>query len=129
MGLSPRQMYLLDMACTPLMDEFPGYGPYLVGSVTTGEKSAGTRDVDVRHIMSDEEYSTLVDGVGGIEGVRFLNLAIGQYLASISGLPIDFQFQQMTAANSKHPDKRRNPLGLRKMHSFAGDAEPEPATP
>lgn len=122
-GLSPRQMFLLDAACAPLHHDFPGFGPYLVGSATTGERSAGTRDVDVRHIMRDEEYAALVEAIG-IEGVRFLGIAIGQYLASITGLPIDFQFQQQAAANDgRHPTTGRNPLGVRSMGNFVGDGE------
>lgn len=156
-GLSPRQMFLLDAACAPLRHDFPGFGPYLVGSAMTGERSAGTRDVDVRHIMRDEEYDAFVGGVGA-EGVRFLGIAIGQYLASLTGLPIDFQFQQQTAANSgehvvratvrhshtesllgcrcaENPSnvvpehaKPRNPLGVRSMSHFLGDGEPSRIT-
>lgn len=126
--ISPRQTYLLDSACWPLRHEFPGFGPYLVGSAMTGEKSNGTRDVDVRHIMKDDEYDAML-GALGIRGVRFLGLAIGQYLASLTGLPIDFQFQPQAAANEKHGDKPRNPLGTRSMDHFVGDAEPDPASP
>lgn len=123
-ALSPRQMFLLDNACHPLRHDFPGFGPYLVGSAVTGERSAGARDVDVRHIMRDEEYAALRASVG-IEGIRFLGLAIGQYLASVTGLQIDFQFQQMTAANDgRHPTTGRNPLGVRGMGHYAGDGEP-----
>lgn len=121
--LSPRQMFLLDNACWPLRSAFPGFGPYLVGTAMTPRGDRAPRDVDVRHIMRDEEYDALVTGVG-IEGVRFLGIAIGQYLASLTGLPIDFQFQQSTAANENHPDGFRNPLGVRGMGHLVGDAEP-----
>lgn len=150
-SMSPRQMYLLDNACWPLREAFPGFGPYLVGSAITGEKSGGLRDVDVRHIMADDDYASMV-GALGIEAVRFLGLAIGQYLASLTGLPIDFQFQQQTSANRDHvtPErvnhmhddpiigcrcaenpsnvtpartKPRNPLGTRGMGNFVGDGE------
>jgi hypothetical protein len=81
--------------------------------------------VDVRHIMADDDYAAMVDGIG-IEAVRFLGLAIGQYLASLSGLPVDFQFQQQTAANRDHADAGpRNPLGVRGMGHYAGDGEGE----
>jgi hypothetical protein len=124
-GLSPRQMFLLDSACQPLRHDFPGFGPYLVGSAMTGEKSAGTRDVDVRHMMRDKDYARLVKAIG-VEGIRFLGIAVGQYLASLTGLPIDFQFQQQTAANEAHAGLRRNPLGVRSMGNFVGDGEPVP---
>lgn len=124
-ALSPRQMFLLDSACWPLRHAFPGHhGPYLVGSAMTGERSAGARDIDVRHIMEDEAYDAMVQALG-IDSVRFLGIAIGQYLASITGLPIDFQFQQMTAANEDH-DGPRNPLGIRAMGNYLGDAEGDP---
>lgn len=123
-GLSPRQMFLLDAGCAPLRHEFPGLGPYLVGSATTGKNSGGVRDVDVRHLMHDKDYAKFAEAVG-ISGVRFLGIAIGQYLASLTGLPVDFQFQQLTAANEKHPGTHRNPLGVRSMGNFVGDAEPE----
>jgi hypothetical protein len=125
-SLSPRQMFLLDNACWPLRHEFPGFGPYLVGSSMTGEKSNGTRDVDVRHIMHDEEYAEFVQAIGQ-HGIRFLGLAVGQYLASVTGLPIDFQFQHQSAAQDEHRDKPRNPLGIRGMHNFLGDGEPKGA--
>jgi hypothetical protein len=125
-GLSPRQMFLLDNACWPLRHDFPGFGPYLVGSAMTGERSAGTRDVDVRHIMADDEYAAMVEALG-IESVRFLGIAIGQYLASLTGLPIDFQFQQQTAASEKHPGTGRNPLGVRGMGHLLGDGEADTA--
>ena len=117
-------MFLLDMACQPIREAFPDYGPVLVGTSQTYVKGdPAPRDVDVRCVMKDEAYDALVSGAG-IEGVRFFGLAIGQYLASISGLPVDFQFQRATEANEKHKGTR-NPLGLRGMGHFAGDAEPE----
>lgn len=123
-SLSPREMYLLDNACWPLRTAFPGFGPYLVGSAVTGKKSAGQRDVDVRQIMRDDEYARMLSALG-IEAVRFLGLAIGQYLASLTGLPIDFQFQQMSTANTDHADAGpRNPLGVRGMGHYVGDGEP-----
>lgn len=121
-GLSPRQMFLLDNACWPLRHEFPG-DPYLVGTAQVHQKGdPAPRDVDVRHILRDEEYAALQEAVG-IEGIRFLGLAIGQYLASTTGLPVDFQFQQQSAANDLHA-KPRNPLGIRGLENYAGDAEP-----
>jgi len=44
------------------------------------------------------------------------------HLASITGLNIDFQVQQMTEANEIHGGKPRNPIGRRGMESFRGDA-------
>ena len=125
-GLSPRQMFVLDNACWPIRRAFvrgnPLTGMYLVGSVVKGDNSAGQRDVDVRLMLADDEYAALVEAVG-IEAIRFLGLAIGQYLASVTGLPIDFQFQQTSTANEKHGGGWRNPIGTRDLDRYEGDAE------
>lgn len=127
-GLSPRQMFVLDQACWPIRRAFiygkgPLSGLYLVGSAVKGDNSAGRRDVDVRLMLADEEYAALVEAVG-ISAIRFLGLAISEYLASVTGLPIDFQFQQSSAANEKHGGGWRNPVGTRDIDRFQGDAEP-----
>lgn len=118
-GLSPRQMYLLDMACSAIHEAFvSGEGPlsglYLVGSAVKGDNSAGRRDVDVRLMLDAPEYAARV----------FLGIAIGDHLATVTELPIDFQIQQTQAANEKH-GAYRNPLGCRSLGHFIGDGEPE----
>lgn len=116
-ALSPRQMFLLDQACGPLREAFPDYGPYLVG---TASERGPYRDVDVRLIMEDERYDKLADAVG-MPAIWFLGLSIGQYLASLTGLPIDFQLQRATEANAIHGSKLRNPLGMRGLGNYQGD--------
>lgn len=116
-AFNPRQMFLLDEACRPLAEGF-NETPYLVGTATGRD---GYRDVDVRLILPDDRYRKLRKAVGRL-GIAFLGLAIGEYLASRSGLPIDFQIQQMTAANHHHPSGMRNPLGGRTLRSYTGDA-------
>lgn len=123
-ALSPRQMFLLDLACQPIQDTFGHV--YLVG--TAAEKrekvrDTGFRDVDVRVMLSDKRYDRMVKAMGQ-DAMAFLGLAIGQYLASITDLPIDFQFQRTTEANDRHRGVR-NPLGFRGMENFGGDATPE----
>lgn len=116
-ALSPRQMFLLDLASKPIWEAFDG-GVYHVGtSAARGEY----RDVDVRAILADKRYDRLVKAIGS-DAVAFLGLAIGQYLASMTGLPIDFQIQRQTEANAKHGGKVRNPVGLRSLADFEGDA-------
>lgn len=127
-GLPPRQMHRLDLACAPIREAFvddkgPMTGLYLVGSAVKGDNSAGQRDVDVRLMLDAPQYDALVDAVG-IEAVRFLGIAIGDYLAAMSGLPIDFQIQQTQAANDQHGGAYRNPLGCRSMGHFIADGEP-----
>jgi len=75
------------------------------------------RDVDVRLIMDDEAFATLFPAVEG-ETWEFdprwllLTVAISQWLSKQTGLSIDFQFQPMTHANTRHHG-RRNALGMR----------------
>lgn len=115
-AFSPRQMFLLDEACRPIAEAFDE-APYLVG---TAVNRRDFRDVDVRLILDDEKYQRLV-GVVDTPLREFLGLAIGEYLASRTGLPIDFQIQQQTAANARH-DGSRNPLGMRTLDNYGGDA-------
>lgn len=118
-ALSPRQMFVLDLACKPIVEAF-GFGSlYLVG---TAAKRETYRDVDVRCILTDEEYDRIQDALG-FDALTFLALAVGQYLASLTGLPIDFQFQRRTEANERH-NGLRNPLGSRSLSNFQGDARP-----
>lgn len=118
-AFSPRQMFLLDQACKPISEAFDGH-VYLVGTAT---ERGEYRDVDVRVILDDKTYDRLVKAIGQ-HAVYFLGLAIGQYLASLTSMPIDFQLQRMTEANDRHPGMR-NPLGRRTLASFRGDASPE----
>lgn len=114
-ALSPRQMWLLDEACKPI-EEALGT-PYLVG---TAAHRGTYRDVDVRVILSDKHYRKLKKAVGQ-RGITLMGFTIGDYLAHRTGLPIDFQIQQMTAANALH-DGMRNPLGSRNLSRWPGDA-------
>lgn len=117
-AMSPRQMFLLDLACKPIEE---GIGAtFHVGTSASGRQEY--RDVDVRTILSDERYDALEEAVEP-DGIAFLGLAIGQYLHSITGLPIDYQIQRQTEANERHQGAR-NPLGLRDLSNFRGDAAP-----
>jgi hypothetical protein len=103
--------FLLDQACLILTKAFDAV-PYLVGSAIT---KRDYRDVDVRMIMSDEEYLALfpdIDKVPGTANARYSVLcsALSLQLRQITGLPIDFQFQSMTIA-SAHKGERQ-PLGI-----------------
>lgn len=112
-------MFLLDEACKPIEEAFGEY-PYLVG---TAADNKAFRDVDVRLILDDEKYDALRSATGK-DAVAFLGFAIGEYLAARTGLPIDFQLQRETEANEKHKGTR-NPLGIRALRSYKGDAQPE----
>lgn len=118
-ALSPRQMFLLDQACHPINEALgERFGTYLVG---TSAHRQQYRDVDVRTIMSDKKHDRLSKAIG-LEGIAFLGIAIGQYLASLTGLPIDYQIQRQTEANALH-DGIRNPLGHRNLANYKGDAQ------
>lgn len=111
-------MFLLDEACKPINAGLGEYGCYHVG--TSAERGA-YRDVDVRFIMGDKQHDRLTK-VLGKNGIVFLGLSIGEYLASRTGLPIDFQIQRQTEANVLHKGFR-NPLGHRDLSNYKGDAQ------
>ncbi len=81
---------------------FFGEVPYLVGSALT---SADYRDVDVRVILDDPDHAALA----GILKVSSLNVAVSLWGQKATGLPIDFQVQQMTEANRDF-NGRRHPI-------------------
>ena len=119
-ALSPRQMFLLDSACVPLLEAF-GWSTYLVGTAVQPLDGKLPRDIDVRTIMGDKRYDRLKKAIGR-KGIAFLGIAIGQYLASLTGLPIDYQIQRRTEANALH-DGVRNALGHRNLDNYKGDAQ------
>lgn len=123
-ALSPRQMFLLDSACYPINEGLGSYGCYLVGTAADPVAARGKRaprDVDVRFIMKDKTHDRLRKAIG-TAGITMMSLGFGQYLASLTGLPIDFQIQRRTEANHHHPDGYRNPLGHRSLSNYTGDA-------
>jgi hypothetical protein len=113
-------MYLLDSACQPLMEVF-GWATYLVGTAMEPRDGKPPRDIDVRTIVDDKQYDRLRKAIRP-KGIAFLGIAIGQYLASLTGLPIDYQLQRMTEANALH-NGQRNPLGHRNLDNYKGDAQ------
>ncbi len=119
--LSPPRLYALDAACRPIRQAF-GCPPYLVGSVQ--ERSPGAfSDVDVRLILPDKKYDRLFGG----QNAAFrtvLDLALSAWISQQTGLPVDFQIQRMTEANANHSGKSRNPLGVRSLSDWTGDATP-----
>lgn len=116
--LTTTELYRLDKACTVVRQAF-GHPPYLVGSAGAGTADTW-RDVDVRLILDDGEFA---EACPTKERWELLSLAISVYLTTASGLPVDFQIQQMSAANEKH-DGPRNPLGMGRIFAGGGDATP-----
>lgn len=77
---------------------------YQVGSSLT---RPDYRDVDLRMMVSDEEFAVMFGGEAEYPlRLQMLNAAISTWLAKRTGLNIDFQFQSMTQGNQH--DGRRN---------------------
>lgn len=107
----PAWIYLNDFGLI-IYEAFGSY-PFLVGSATIGKK---WRDVDVRLILEDKEYA---DKIGKVERPEMLNgrwrafnMAFSELGRRITGLPIDFQIQQMSDANKLYPGEIRCALIL-----------------
>lgn len=99
--------FMLNMACIPLAEAF-GHCVFLVGSAM---ERRDYRDVDVRAMVSDEMWERLFPGV--LPGsARFDPLwsifcsSVSLYLSQQTGLPIDFQVQQQSYANTTEKGQR-----------------------
>lgn len=81
---------LIEWANT-LYDMCPGAGgPFLVGSAI---QRADYRDVDLRIIMDDDKVAAIpLD-------LRYFNMAVSLWGQQVTGLPIDFQVQPVSAAD------------------------------
>jgi len=104
----------LNQACVIVNKALGDYGCYLVGSSL---KRRDYRDVDVRFIMSDENYDRMFRNENGWTNPLWslMCTTISMWLEKQSGLPIDFQIQRMTQANAQHSMKtghERQPLGI-----------------
>ncbi len=107
-------IFLLHTACRQINEAFgEGYGCYLVGSALA---KPDWRDVDVRLILGDQEFARLFPDAGNHweHDPRWLLLtcSISRHLSEITGLPIDFQFQPRSHANTYHKGPR-SALGLK----------------
>lgn len=103
--LSVPDMYRLNVACRHVAAAFDDNLPYLVGSSLTKKNY---RDVDLRLMLDDDEFARLFPNPMWL---KLANAAMSDWLASITGLPIDFQFQDTTQANKEFTG-RRHPLGF-----------------
>ena len=106
--------FALEQACQHISDALGGYGCYVVGSALERQD---WRDVDVRYILSDEEFEKLFPNAIGKcweHDARWLLLtvSISSWLSKQTGLPIDFQIQPQTHANERHSGPR-NAVGMR----------------
>lgn len=104
--LTVPQTYALNVACRPVAGL--GYGTFHVGSSL---ERADYHDVDLRCMLPDEEYDRMFPGDEGEKLLKFLNVAVSEWIAARCGLPIDFQFQRASNANAEFK-QRRNGVGL-----------------
>lgn len=103
----PGELYLHEFG-VQVANAFPeNIGVFQVGSSLEHRQ---WRDVDVRMILRDEDYASL--GFGDPEQA-FLNakwvamvMAFSELGRKMTGLPIDFQIDQMTYCNLKHKGPR-----------------------
>jgi hypothetical protein len=126
--LTTTEMYHLDQACQVISKAFGGEHPYLVGTAgfaNIGNDGRPYRDVDVRLMLDDDEFAAACPTR---ERWELLCLSIGAYLASRTGLPVDFQIQLASEANTKHGGQPRNPLGMggAAARIFAGGGDGTP---
>jgi hypothetical protein len=102
MGVGMPQEILLRRFGNYVYDAF-GEMPYHVGSSLRGKDN--WRDVDVRVLLPDEEWERLGLGDPRIPQTNArwtaITLAWSTFGRAMTGLPIDFQLQQRTAANAE----------------------------
>ena len=114
--LDVTDWYNLNVACRCVQEAFPfGYGCFLVGSAL---KSREFRDVDIRCILPDQEFQRLFDFLPDPCDEEFdprrrlwrlTCIALSEWLQARTDLPIDFQIQSETEANSLFGSKAEHP--------------------
>lgn len=97
-------MFNLNLACRPLW--LAGFNVYLVGSCL---HRAGYRDVDLRSIVPDDDHYRMFGSNRMMP--HLFGVAISEWIASRTSLPIDFQFQRQTEANAEF-DGERHAIGM-----------------
>lgn len=102
--LTVPEFFRLDAACASIAAAWDE--PYLVGSVLT---RPDYRDVDLRLMLPDEQFEAMFPNKYAL---LLVNAAVSDWLKAMTGLPIDFQFQDHTKANAEHKGMR-NPMGQR----------------
>lgn len=95
---------------------FNGEVPFHVGSSL---QRPDFRDVDVRLILADGDYARLATMVN----LHRLSHVVSMWGTAVTGLPIDFQVQQMTGANLKY-DGPRNALGIHEWDQDHDSTQP-----
>lgn len=115
--------FLLDQACIAIGWAF-GSTPYLVGSCLV---SGDYRDVDVRVVLDDDVYDRWFPGPGKGRTHPLWSLlasSISLQLQQMTGLPIDFQLQRRSTAQSYDVSERCEPLGIFPTDHGVTEGEP-----
>lgn len=89
-----------------IVRDYFGHVPYHVGSSL---KSKQWRDVDVRLILPDDEFTERFgdnQSAGTNPILSAITLAFSALGSQMTGLPIDFQIQTTTHANEAYPGMR-----------------------
>lgn len=115
--LPAPHFYNLNQACRLINEAFGDkYGCYLVGSCL---HRRDYRDVDVRFIMDDAEFERLFPRAADTPYLNplwsLMCTSFSLFLQKHSDLPVDFQIQQQTVANTQCSQKaghERHPLGI-----------------
>lgn len=124
MGVGMPQSLLLQQFGEYVRAAF-GHMPYHVGSSLRNKD--GWRDVDVRLLIPDDEYERLQLGAPDRpqwnKRWRAITLAWSSFGRTLTGLPIDFQIQQLSYANSSFPRPEHQRSAL--FDSSASDQSPD----
>lgn len=104
-------LYRLNSACRTVAASLQSVDCYGLVPVGSSLIKKDYRDVDVRAVLSDEQFATMFPSEAWL---RMANAALSDWLATATGLPIDFQFQSISdgSGSEEHKHKGRHPLGL-----------------
>lgn len=93
-----------------IVRDYFGAMPYHVGSSL---ESKQWRDVDVRLILDDDDFQQQFGAIKGAEAnakLAAITLAFSALGKAMTGLPIDFQIQSQSHANTAYGNKPRSAL-------------------
>jgi hypothetical protein len=108
--------------CASILHDAFGEYCYQVGSSLETKR---WRDVDVRMIMSDEKYDKLFGTAGISPFWSVLCISISSWMREVTGLPVDFQIQRQSFANTKYGGGLRNALGIGYRLKFTDEHQPD----
>ena len=113
--LGPAEVRLLDDWAKALREMFPtALGVLHVGSSVT---RPGYRDIDVRIVLHDSDFTTM----RLVLRPRRLNLALTLWGQRVTGLPVDCQVQPLSKSNEyPHTEHPVRPLGNRDSEGMEG---------